>query len=473
MENIAEGTDAAVIRMAKETQTRVTSLEGSFATMTNSIKSIHELIQQHIGQLTVQPVNNVAQQVNDQDPEELAWMDDAASRATRTEQNISTVTSANAIEQTIKLGNTVFKSYSWVSEQIEAALKSRNAQDLTYGNVANMDTQLTPDLLQEKGNKQKKAIYTKLRMMIWNGQCPILEWVKFLCDSFREYSISALTLEEKKMLVWNSVHYEKQQELDHIRPGSPSFQHDTMPAYVARVVSIYEPELYSERFRHAYESRKQMRQESATRYLVSKWFLYRRAEPVMNWRAFVRQTIDGMVCFKLRSRLYERIESIVDLGKFQQLLYRHISLLRRDIMDPAGDGGSLAGLKVTQYDKSFQYDATGTQPMDVSAVDEVDIDFGREDLEVAVLERKTGCYNCGREGHIRSQCGQPKKEAKQTQQQQGTVRREDKPREGPLICNKCNKPGHSARRCVCGYCMRPGHDTDKCFKKQRDQAGFQ
>jgi len=320
----------------------------------------------------------------------------------------------------------VFKSYSWVSEQIEAALKSRAAQDLTYGNLANTDTQLTPDLLQEKGNKQKKAIRTKLDKMAWNGQCPILEWVKFLGDAFRAYSISALTLEEKQMVVWSSIHYEKQQELDHIRPGSPSFSHDTMPAYVARIVSIYEPELYSERFRNAYESRKQMGQESATRYVVSKWSLYQRAEPVMNWRAFVRQTIDGLVCFKLRSRLHERIESIMDLSKFQELLYRHISLLRRDIMDPAGEGGSLAGLEVTQYD------ATGTQPMGVS-----------------------------------------KKKVEQTQQKQGTDKREGEPRKAPLICNKCDKPGHSAKQCVCGYCMKPGHDTDKCFKKQRDQAGFQ
>jgi hypothetical protein len=254
MDNIAEGTDAAVIRMAEETQTRVASLEGNFNTTTNLIKSVYEFIKQYIGQPTVQPVNNVA---------------------------------PNAMEQSIEMGNTVFKSYSWVSEQIEEALKSRAAQDLTYGILANTDTQLTPDLLQEKGNKQKRAIHTKLDKMSWNGQCPILEWVKFLCDAFREYSISALTLEERKMLVWGSVHYEKQQELDHIRPGSQSFQHDTMPAYVARIVSIYEPELYSERYRDAYESRKQMRQEPATRYIVSKWSLYRRAEPVMNWRAFV------------------------------------------------------------------------------------------------------------------------------------------------------------------------------------------
>ena len=48
-----------------------------------------------------------------------------------------------------------------------------------------------------------------------------------------------------------------------------------MPAYVAQMVSIYEPELYSEQFRNIYESRKQMRQESATQYVVNKWFLYR------------------------------------------------------------------------------------------------------------------------------------------------------------------------------------------------------
>jgi len=463
MDNIAEGTDAAVIKMAKDTQTRVTSLENNFSTVVDTVKSIQEYLKQRLGPLPAQPVR-------DQDPDEQAWMDDATSRETRTEQVPPTVTSAHAVEQSVGMGNTVFKSYSWVSDQIEEALKSRAAQDLTYGILANTDTQLTPDLLQEKGNKQKKAIHTKLDKVAWNGQCPILDWVKFLGDAFREYSISALTPEEKKMVVWSSIHYEKQQELDHIRPGSPSFQHDTMPAYVARIVSIYEPELYSERFRNAYESRKQTRQESATRYLISKWGLYRRAEPVTNWRAFVRQAIDGLVCFKLRSRLHARLESIMDLGKFQELLYRQIGLLRRDIMDAGGEGGSLAGLKLTQYDKSFQYDATGTQPMDVSAVDEEDVDFGHEDLEVAVLEKKEGCWNCGQEGHRRSQCKKPKKKIEQTQQ---AAKREGKPREAPLICSKCDKPGHSARQCVCGYCMKPGHDAVKCFKKQRDQAGFQ
>jgi len=240
MDNIAEGTDAAVIKMAKDTQTKVVSLENNFSAVADTVKSIQEYLKQRLGQPTVQPV-----------------------------------TSAHAMEQSIGMGNTVFKSYSWVSDQIEEALKSRAAQDLTYGILANTDTQLTPDLLQEKGNKQKKAIHTRLDKVAWNGQCPILDWVKFLGDAFREYSISALTLEEKKMVVWSSIHYEKQQELDHIRPGSPSFQHDTMPAYVARIVSIYEPELYSERFRNAYESRKQMRQESATQYIISKWGLYR------------------------------------------------------------------------------------------------------------------------------------------------------------------------------------------------------
>ena len=65
MENIVEGTEAAVIRMAKETQTRVTSLENSFATVADSVKSIQEFLQQYMGQLTVQPVNNVVQPVDD------------------------------------------------------------------------------------------------------------------------------------------------------------------------------------------------------------------------------------------------------------------------------------------------------------------------------------------------------------------------------------------------------------------------
>jgi len=87
-----------------------------------------------------------------------------------------------------------------------------------------------------------------------------------------------------------------------------------------------------------------------------------------------------------------------------------------------------------------------------------------EDLEVAVLEKKEGCWNCGQEGHRRSQCKKPKKKIEQTQQAAK--------REAPLTCSKCNKRGHSARQCVCGYCMKPGHDTVKCFKKQKDDAVF-
>ena len=166
--------------------------------------------------LSAEPTNE------DHDEDEQAWAKDAASKATRTEQFPRAVTYIDAIERTINLGNTIFRSYGWVSEQIEAALQSRSKQDLTYGIVANADSKVTPDVLQEKGNKQKKAIYTKLRTIIWNG-CPILEWVKLFCDALRGYSISALTLEERNLLPWDSIHHKKQQELDHIKPGTPSF----------------------------------------------------------------------------------------------------------------------------------------------------------------------------------------------------------------------------------------------------------
>ena len=84
MEVIPEDTEAAVIRMAKETQTRVTGLESNMTTVLDSIKNMQEFLQQHMTQLTVQPVNNVVQPVDDQDPEEQAWMDDATSRVTQT-----------------------------------------------------------------------------------------------------------------------------------------------------------------------------------------------------------------------------------------------------------------------------------------------------------------------------------------------------------------------------------------------------
>jgi len=467
-----------------KTQQKLTSMRTEVTGVMTSINELSakmDLLMQRTGgnktQTDIPPVEvPMEHQVEDehQDREEQAWYMDARDKRMRTEQfqPTSNVTDIQAIERNINLGNTIFTSYAWVADQIEAALKSRQKQDATYSIGTNVSTTVTPDAQQEKGNKQKKAINTKLRTIIWNGQCPILEWVKLFCDALRGYSVSALTLEERNMLPWDSIHQDKQQELDHIRPGTPSFEHDTMPAYVARIVSIYEPELYSEQFRNIYESRKQMRQESATRYVVNKWFLYRRAEPVVNWRQFVNQAINGLVCFKLKSRLRERMESINDLGKFQSLLFRHISLLRTDIMDPSGDGGSLAGLKVTQYDRSFKHDANGTQPMDVSAVEEPDVDFGQGDLEVAVLERRAGCYNCGKYGHIKSQCEQPPKKTEPNPRRTEQAKPKEEQRKGPIVCNKCNKKGHSARKCVCQYCMNPGHSEEDCRIKKKDEAGF-
>ena len=55
----------------------------------------------------------------------------------------------------------------------------------------------------------------------------------------------------------------------------------------------------------------------------------------MNWPNFVRDTINGLVCFKLKSRLYQKLEDLQDMGKFQAALYKEIMLIRRDVQDPA------------------------------------------------------------------------------------------------------------------------------------------
>ena len=122
METITGDTKTAVIRMAKETQTRVTGLEGNMTTVLETIKRIQELLE---GKATQAKVNDAGQPDGDHDQEEQAWMDDAASRATRTKQvpTSPAITNIDAIEQTINMGNTVFRSYCWVAEQIEVALK--------------------------------------------------------------------------------------------------------------------------------------------------------------------------------------------------------------------------------------------------------------------------------------------------------------------------------------------------------------
>jgi hypothetical protein len=210
-----------------------------------------------------------------------------------------------------------------------------------------------------------------------------------------------VTLKEQKNCIWGAIHPSRQQELTHIRPRTAAFIQDSLPEYIARITSVFEPEIFSEKYRQAYQNRKQSKQETATRYLASKWFHYTRAEPSLNWPNFVRDTINGLVCFKLKSRLYQKLEDLRDMGKFQAALYKEIMLIRRDIQDPAGSGGSLAGLKVTQYE--------------TNAVEEPDMDYGTEDLKVAVMESRNECFNCGRTGHIKRQCTQPQQQdAEQT-----------------------------------------------------------
>jgi len=110
--------------------------------------------------------------------------------------------------------------------------------------------------------------------------------------------------------------------------------------------------------------------------------------------------------------------------------------------------------------------------MDVSTVDEPDVDFGQDDLEVAVVERRAGCYNCGKYGHIKSQCEQPQKKHEPAPKRTKKAAPKEEQRKGPLVCSKCNKKGHSARRCVCSYCMWAGHDVADCRLKKKDEAGF-
>ena len=166
---------AAEEKMAKieiKTEQRLTRMETKLEEKLNSIL-------QAVGGKETR-TNVPTEEVPDehQDPDEhqerdkQAWMEDKVNRETRTEQfpPTSNVTDIHAIERTINLGNTIFRSYGWVAEQIEAALKSRQKQDLTYGIGANANATVTPDTQQEKGNKQKKAIYTKLRTITWNGQ---------------------------------------------------------------------------------------------------------------------------------------------------------------------------------------------------------------------------------------------------------------------------------------------------------------
>jgi len=379
------------------------------------------------------------------------------------------------MERTVNMGNPVFQSYGFVTKQVKEALAERAEEDKSYGNVAGgVHAPFTAEDLQKQGLEQKKAFKRALEKIVWNGQVPILEWVQWICDALADHSLTSVTHKEQKSCIWGAIHPSKQQELTHIRPRTAAFINDSLPEYVARVVSVYEPEIFSEKYRQAYQNRKQLRQESATRYMASKWFHYTRAEPTLNWPNFVRDTINGLVCFRLKSRLYQKLEKLKDLGKFQGILYKEIMLIRRDIQDPAGDGGSLAGLKVTQYDANYGHDTKGTLPMETNAVEEPDMDYGTEDLEVAVVERRNGCFNCGKLGHIRAQCNQPKQQEKQE-----PPKRKESQQAGIDTCTRCKKTGHTSRQCVCLYCMRTGHSVDKCYKKERDakkqtqQAGFQ
>jgi len=176
------------------------------------------------------------------------------------------------MERTVNMGNPVFQSYGFIAKQVEEALRERAEEDKFYNNTGAPRLPLTAGALQEKGFKQKKAFKYHLEKIVWNGQVPIFEWVQWICDALADHSLTSVTLKEQKNCIWGAIHPSRQQELTHIRPRTAAFIQDSLPEYIARITSVFEPEIFSEKYRQAYQNRKQSKQETATRYLASKWF---------------------------------------------------------------------------------------------------------------------------------------------------------------------------------------------------------
>jgi len=135
-----KATEDKMAKIEINTQRGLTSMKTEFNALNEKLNSILQGMKDQRNQTNV-PTGEVPMEHQDepqdqdehQDRDEQAWMLDKMNRRTRTEQfpPTSNVTDIHAIKQTINLGNTIFRSYGWVAEQIEAALKSRQKQDLT------------------------------------------------------------------------------------------------------------------------------------------------------------------------------------------------------------------------------------------------------------------------------------------------------------------------------------------------------
>ncbi|CAI2303470.1 unnamed protein product [Caenorhabditis sp. 36 PRJEB53466] len=99
-------------------------------------------------------------------------------------------------------------------------------------------------------------------------------------------------------------------------------------------------------------------------------------------------------------------------------------------------------------------------------------------------ERKSGCYNCGEEGHRRDECTKPQKPREcRNCGKEGHISREcQEPKAPHGPCRNCGQDGHFAKDCTnervrmeptepCRRCGEEGHWSYECPTRPRDLAG--
>jgi len=362
-------------------------------------------------------------------------------------------------------GSAIFLSEPLVIKMIEKAQERSRVADQAALNLAGgVRTAETYKEIIAKGAKQRAAFELRIEKICWTGKKPILLWVQEVGDIIADVSLDAVTLEFIKGAIWRGIHELKRSELNHIRPGTPAHMTDSIAEYVARIASTYEPEAYSERFRDEYDNRKQLRKEAPQNYVVDKWQMYEQAEPNPYWAQFMRDAIKGFCNYRLQNSMRRDIRLLSDMGKFQNAIHEEVANLRREAVSTLHPIGSLVGLKVTESSLEWQHPVAGTWPMEVDSLDAPDVEYGEDDMEVAALQHRDGCWNCHEPGHTRANCTKPKRTAT------GPPAAGKKTR-GSFPCRRCKKKGHPTEMCgellpACTFCKWLGHLEKDCRKKQ-------